>query len=167
MTFNFILFYDAKSYQFVRFANSSGQEIIVMACKVELGPVQTLAHQDAEGNWILNDAPPNFQQELAKCQRYYLKTVSNQYYPGCMFSSTNGVFLIPTPVQMRTTPAFSLVSGATLRCYDNTTTMITASNIIVEKCDATGIKITLLGIQGAKEGTASFTDGNLEFLADL
>ena len=156
----------ANSIYFSFGSNSAGTCKII-AAKLELGPVQTLAHQDADGNWVLNDPPPNFQQELAKCQRYYLKTVSNQYYPGCMFSSTDGVFLIPTPVQMRTTPAFSLVSGATLRCYDATRAMITASNIIVEGCDAMGIKIALSGIQGAKEGTASFTDGNLEFLADL
>jgi len=41
------------------------------AAKLELGPVQTLAHQDASGNWVLNDPPPNKALELAKCQRYY------------------------------------------------------------------------------------------------
>lgn len=45
-------------------------EIDIRAAKLELGSVQTLAHQDASGNWVLNDPPPNFQQELAKCQRY-------------------------------------------------------------------------------------------------
>lgn len=154
-------------FYFWKTAANTEDSITIQAVKLELGPVQTLAHQDAEGNWVLNDPPPNFQQELAKCQRYYLKAVSGQYYPGCMFTSTNGMFLIPTPVQMRSTPAFSLVSGATLRCYDGTRVMITASNIIMEGCDATGIKIALLGIQGAKEGSASFTDGILEFSADL
>jgi len=43
----------------------------VIACKAELGPVQTLAHQDESGNWVLNDPPPNKALELAKCQRYY------------------------------------------------------------------------------------------------
>ena len=142
-------------------------DFTLVAAKLELGYLSTLARKDEEGNWVLNDAPPNFRQELAKCQRYYLKTVSNQYYPGCMYTATNGVFLIPTPVQMRTIPTFSLLSGATLRCYDNTETTISASNIIVEGCDATGIKIILSGIQEAKEGTASFADGSLEFLADL
>ena len=41
------------------------------AVKLELGPVQTLAHQDADGNWVLNDPPPNKALELLKCQRYY------------------------------------------------------------------------------------------------
>lgn len=40
------------------------------AIKLEQGPVQTLAHQDADGNWVLNDPPPDKALELAKCQRY-------------------------------------------------------------------------------------------------
>ncbi|MCH5203141.1 MAG: BppU family phage baseplate upper protein [Oscillospiraceae bacterium] len=40
------------------------------AVKLELGNRQTLAHQDENGRWILNDPPPNKGQELAKCQRY-------------------------------------------------------------------------------------------------
>lgn len=43
------------------------------AAKLELGPVQTLAHQDADGNWVLNDPPPNKALELAKCQRYFVR----------------------------------------------------------------------------------------------
>ena len=45
--------------------------IYAKAIKAELGPVQTLAHQDVEGNWVLNDPPPDKAMELAKCQRYY------------------------------------------------------------------------------------------------
>lgn len=43
----------------------------LIAAKLELGPVQTLAHKDASGNWVLNDPPPNKALELAKCQRYF------------------------------------------------------------------------------------------------
>ena len=42
---------------------------IVKAAKLELGPVQTLAHKEGD-NWVLNDPPPNYALELAKCQRY-------------------------------------------------------------------------------------------------
>lgn len=42
----------------------------IVAAKLELGSVQTLAHQDADGNWVLNDPPPNYALELAKCYRY-------------------------------------------------------------------------------------------------
>ena len=43
---------------------------VIKAVKLELGAQQTLAHQDAEGSWVLNDPPPNKALELAKCQRY-------------------------------------------------------------------------------------------------
>lgn len=48
-----------------------GETVTVCAMKLELGSVQTLAHEDAEGNWVLNDPPPNRGLELLKCQRYY------------------------------------------------------------------------------------------------
>lgn len=41
-----------------------------IAAKLELGTVQTLAHQE-NGNWVLNDPPPDKGMELLKCQRYY------------------------------------------------------------------------------------------------
>ena len=37
------------------------------AAKLELGTHQTLAHQDADGNWVLNDPPPDKNMELLKC----------------------------------------------------------------------------------------------------
>ena len=39
----------------------------IVAVKLELGSVQTLAHQDANGKWVLNDPPPNKDLELLKC----------------------------------------------------------------------------------------------------
>ena len=56
---------------FFRFDIKDGKNVTVIAAKLELGPRQTLAHKDAEGNWVLNDPPPDKQQELAKCQRYF------------------------------------------------------------------------------------------------
>lgn len=43
------------------------QSIDVVAVKLELGSVQTLAHQDTNGNWVLNDPPPDKHMELLKC----------------------------------------------------------------------------------------------------
>ena len=53
--------------------NSAATEwptITIQAAKLELGTVQTLAHQDDFGNWVLNDPPPDKTLELLKCQRY-------------------------------------------------------------------------------------------------
>ena len=40
------------------------------AAKLELGAQQTLAHQDADGNWALNEIP-DYGEQLARCQRYF------------------------------------------------------------------------------------------------
>lgn len=42
----------------------------VKAVKLELGSQQTLAHQDADGNWVLNEIP-DYGEQLARCQRYF------------------------------------------------------------------------------------------------
>lgn len=53
-----------------RLMKQTGLSFTIVAMKLELGPVQTLARQDADGNWVLNDPPPNYAMELLKCQRY-------------------------------------------------------------------------------------------------
>lgn len=59
--------------------------LTIVAVKLELGPVQTLAHKEGD-TWVLNDPPPNKAAELAKCQRYYY--VSNTIKdPICYFGS--------------------------------------------------------------------------------
>lgn len=65
--------FENGSYRFAIIKNWSNTpaSITLIAAKLELGPVQTLAHKDAFGNWVLNDPPPNKALELAKCQRYF------------------------------------------------------------------------------------------------
>ena len=78
-----------------------------VAMKLEPGPFQTLAHQDATGNWVLNDPPPNKALELAKCQRYQFelfdRRLTGQGYvvQGKAISGTHIYGLLPTPVPMR------------------------------------------------------------------
>lgn len=43
--------------------------IELYAFKLELGNQQTLAHQDEDGNWVLNE-PPNFDLQYALCSQY-------------------------------------------------------------------------------------------------
>lgn len=59
-----------QSHLFYLTNNSDADDARVIAAKLERGPIQTLAHQDADGKWVLNDPPPNKALELAKCQRY-------------------------------------------------------------------------------------------------
>lgn len=89
----------------VRLRNNSGWTLI--AAKLELGPVQTLAHQDADGNWVLNDPPPDKALELAKCQRYQVAFMHNI----CRMSTYNNnqlAFIVNLPVNMRSTPTIAI-----------------------------------------------------------
>lgn len=58
-----------SSGMYVRLKSSVGGTIAFRAVKLELGDKQTLAHQDADGNWILNDEG-NYAAMLLRCQRY-------------------------------------------------------------------------------------------------
>lgn len=84
--------------------------ITVMAVKLELGSQQTLAHQNADGSWVLNDPPPNKALELEKCQRYFLKIsseVNAPYYPGFVNGSGYASLFVTVPVTMRKAPSIT------------------------------------------------------------
>lgn len=61
-----------KKVDRVQLKINAGDSACLLAAKIELGSVQTLARQNADGEWVLNDPPPNPALELAKCQRYQL-----------------------------------------------------------------------------------------------
>ena len=100
------------SLQWVGFrdtGSSGGNDgLYIKAAKLELGPVQTLAHKDENGNWILNDPPPNKALELAKCQRYQieLKKSNSDSNIGFGIANTtrNVTAFIPLPVSLRNKP---------------------------------------------------------------
>lgn len=77
----------------------------IKAAKLELGDQQTLAHQNKDGSWVLNDPPPNYVLELAKCQRYLQKLYLNEYpdIRASLLTTSQIRFAIPTAVTMRTT----------------------------------------------------------------
>lgn len=97
---------------FTNGGSTSGQNFKLYAAKLELGDQQTLAHQDASGNWVLNDPPPDKATELAKCQRYYVRVDGS--HDRMMLGVTSGGdtlnLFVPTPARMRANPAVS-VSG--------------------------------------------------------
>ena len=82
---------------------SSQVSATILAAKLELGYLSTLARKDEEGNWVLNDPAPNFQQELAKCQRYYIALNGFSWIGSGQVDGggVSGQFFIPLPVTMR------------------------------------------------------------------
>lgn len=87
-----------------------GTKASILAVKLELGEGQTLAHKEANNQWVLNKIP-NFQQELAKCQRYQIEFATGSSFgtPGVGFvsSSSNAMIVLPLPVTMRNNPTLS------------------------------------------------------------
>lgn len=92
-------------------ANSSIEDFL--AAKLELGSQQTLAHQDADGNWILNEIP-DYAEQLRRCQRYRAERKTATGYVS--YSSGGAVVISPMdgcsfPVTMRTTPSCSIFAA--------------------------------------------------------
>lgn len=94
---------------------ATGQTI--SAVKLEVGDAQTLAHQE-NGVWVLNEIP-NYAEELAKCQAYYLHHVG--YASVGFLADTGSAYVnIVTPSTMAKTPTLevvqynNLIHGATI-----------------------------------------------------
>lgn len=88
----------------------TGQTFV--AAKLELGSQQTLAHQDADGNWVLNEIP-DYGEQLRRCQRYQLVINREIIVAGRTSASveTTCFAFIPTPVTMRVAPAISKIAA--------------------------------------------------------
>lgn len=71
----------------------------ILAAKLELGPTQTLAHQE-NGVWVLNEVP-DYGEQLRRCQRYY-QVLSSIYWAA---KNDDGAYRLTIPIaRMRTTP---------------------------------------------------------------
>ena len=86
--------------------NSGNSKVDILAIKLELGSQQTLAHQDADGNWVLNEIP-DYGEQLRRCQRYF------QTFATESLRHTDALDFRPV---MRTNPALSTITvgGKTL-----------------------------------------------------
>ena len=95
-----------SSYLAVRIKAKSGGSNNIVAIKLELGSQQTLAHQDENGVWQLNEIP-DYGEQLARCQRYFQTFATESLRP------TDALDFRPV---MRATPALSTITvgGKTL-----------------------------------------------------
>ncbi len=144
--------------------NANISELNLVAVKLEFGSVQTLAHQDEDGNWVLNDPPPNKALELAKCQRY--QTVysypsggfSNATYiaVGIATNSTTARFFIETPVPLRARPAVVIDGFYVARGSSDRVKVRGATVLWPPIQDKVGVQVTCDG--------ANFTVGDVVFL---
>lgn len=117
--------------------------ISVKAIKLELGSQQTLAHKDADGNWILNEIP-DYGEQLRRCQRYFVNF--NPYKmewfvmpPAVASSAYQAYSAVTLPVAMRTQPSVSFGGKIVLsQAGDNIVT-----GILISESTFTGNSIQL------------------------
>lgn len=81
----------------------------ILAAKLELGSQQTLAHQDTNGNWVLNEIP-DYGEQLRRCQRYSVHSVGQRCSGYAINGSDSATIFIPTPVTMRTIASAEIVT---------------------------------------------------------
>lgn len=101
-----------RAVPFVRITTPGGKfpvNAAILAVKLELGSYSTLA----------NDVPPDYAEELAKCQRYFLRIYDTNYtyLPvgyGIFSNGTVARIFFPTPVSMQKVTSVSF-GGATLQ----------------------------------------------------
>lgn len=130
----------------------------VYAVKLELGSQQTLAHQDADGNWVLNEIP-DYGEQLTRCQRYYqVFDYTNAYVVVAFGYATEAtVFrgLIPTLVAMRTKPTimFTGASKSLNLCGNSSVVGVSSVTPSVINANINGIGINMSGMSITKNET--------------
>lgn len=144
----------------LQFFCGQGESVKVKAAKLELGTEQTLAHQDENGNWVLNEIP-NYAEELAKCQRYFvnLNPGHGSYFTvgsGYVVSETVAEIVAPIPTTMRAFPVvvtngFAISAGSALWAED----------AIVYNCSSGSVNLHCT-ISGGTVGHPCFAYGGVE-----
>ena len=112
----------------------------VSAIKLELGPIQTLAHKEG-GRWVLNDPPPNKVLAIAKCMRYHQvlnadRYVSHRFGLGIATATDQVRLIYQLPVQMAKNP--TIMTEGAFRLNHNMNTPA-SSTIPVEKVNLVGV----------------------------
>ena len=134
--------YFSKSANAFAIRTTSIVTLHLIAAKLELGGTQTLAHKEGD-TWVLNDPPPNYQQELAKCQRYQLVlhgfTNGGKFGIGLYRTANKDIMIvIPTPVTLRNPP--TVLSEGEIHLYDGTAITI-VNNLTFDRASNNSVSI--------------------------
>ena len=131
----------------------AGAKIKLAAAKLELGSQQTLAHQDADGNWVLNEIP-DYGEQLRRCQRYdYIIGRTNEAAPvglGYAYSDTAVLAVIELPETMRANPAVSITGLVNLRFSESKN--ISVSNVSNYGFSGDKVQLFFDGLSGLTQG---------------
>ena len=146
---------NAIKIYFWKSSSGANDSVTIRAAKLELGYLSTLARKDESGNWVLNDPAPNFQQELAKCQRYqYVLYGHNMRVAMGVFNHAE-LFVAPFyfPVPMRLIPTISYTGKIVVYVPGNDDTIDTSSFSILRAINPNGAILQASVPSGGTQGT--------------
>lgn len=114
----------------------------IKGMKLELGDAQTLAHQES-GVWVLNEVP-NFEVELAKCQRYdYLNTNGMSQFIRAAYIAANAIYFdFPVPVPMRAGVVYTVLSSGQIGVFNMAGAAQTGFTFAVQNAYGGSLRIT-------------------------
>lgn len=129
----------------------------IYAVKLELGSQQTLAHQDVDGNWVLNEIP-NYGEQLARCQRHLFvpTTQTDSIYNlaiGVGTSTTTITFFLPLPTTMR---AKSSITFSGLHAANEINSMLAITKVANYGQVYNGVWLHATVASGAEVGKAYY-----------
>ena len=109
-----VMFVKTTTGPFTAYLQCPNKAVSWFSVKLELGTQQTLAHQDANGAWVLNEIP-DYGEQLRKCQRYYWRSwrgektintaILGETFPSNQRRRITG---FSYPVEMRAKPSITI-----------------------------------------------------------
>lgn len=125
----------------------------IYAAKLELGDTQTLAHQDAAGNWVLNEVP-EYGEQLRRCQRYCIVYRAGTTLPYLAYPELGGGWYasagLPTN-SMRAIPTNNLGDGKKVAIVDIDGTDATHDDMVMTNWGQNG-NMLCFRISGGSHG---------------
>ena len=143
------LTHNEKGFRFVTY-NDPTPTVTILAAKLELGSQQTLAHQDADGNWVLNEIP-DYGEQLARCQR---RQVIGGFRASPITCTGESAYVFcSTPVSLAKDVSPSLIGTWHAAKLSNNTNV--GTSISISKIDENGFT---LQVSGCNEPCYVYTD---------
>ena len=137
------LYVTDKGTYYIQIFVGSGVTKTILAAKMEVGSVQTLAHKEGT-TWVVNEIP-DYGTELARCQRYFL-SIGYSAASGFLTQNRSQLrLMIPTPVTLRGTPTITAcnITGVRTTNGANVTPEYTLSGCTVDSCTNNGVMMTV------------------------
>lgn len=153
--------YRLDSRSVFRFVFTESGVYKVRAVGLELGTQQTLAHKEY-GDWVLNEIP-KFGDQLAACQRYFVR--KNLIYAAGYIPFADTAFVgFALPVPLRTTPVLTVRNNGSLAFAQQ---QISPSAIAIAALDQNEVFLNCMLSGGIVGAPCALHDAAIDFSADL